>query len=124
MLALGFGLRGLAAGMAAAIAIALCDDLFPRAWYGSALIHLPFHGAIGWWSIPWLATNAALALVIGVRLGLGDRPIGWGEPRVLLTAGLAVAYLLVKQLNPLGLAVFLGLGALVWWLVPRPARRA
>jgi hypothetical protein len=114
LVAFGFGRAALGAGMGAGIAIALVDDLFPRAWHGAALIHLPWGGTIGWWSIPWIALNALAGLMIALRAGLPAGSAFWGEPRVLATLTLALAYLLGHQANPWALAVLAVMAWVAW----------
>lgn len=56
-------------GLSFATAIHLCFDMYPRAWYGYALIHIPFDGwTNGSFSWSWLLATVTLCLVLGCWL--------------------------------------------------------
>jgi hypothetical protein len=62
--------RLFAAGFSAGVGVHLCYDLFPKAWAGYALIHVPSAG----WTYPvvswlWIALSITCCLYLAMRLG-------------------------------------------------------
>lgn len=75
-----------AASISLAVAVHLAFDLFPRGWYGYALIHVPLVGYLdSTLSVLWLATSTVACCLLALRL-LRDRrdlalalvAMGWG----------------------------------------------
>ncbi|NJO82177.1 MAG: hypothetical protein HC828_04790 [Blastochloris sp.] len=102
-------LRMGAAGLILAVAVHLAFDLFPRQWYGYALITVPFFGRLdSTVSVLWIALSIAVCGVLALRL-LRNRTdlalllaaAGWG---FVITMGRERVWLL-----PL-LALLVGLG--------------
>lgn len=80
-----------AAGVSLAVAVHLAFDLFPRQWYGYALIHAPLFGYVGsTLSVLWLAASMVVCCLLALRL-LRDRrdlalalvAMGWGFVTVM-----------------------------------------
>jgi hypothetical protein len=75
-----------AAGLAFAVAVHLAFDLFPRQWYGYALIHAPLVGRLSTsLSVLWIAGSIIACCVLGLRLVRDRRDlalcliaVGWG----------------------------------------------
>jgi len=56
-------------GFLLATAVHLCFDLFPYAWAGYALVHIPLFGWVGAWpSAFWLGSGALVSLYLACRL--------------------------------------------------------
>jgi hypothetical protein len=104
-----FGPR-LGAGALVGTAVALSDDLFPRAYQGFALIHLPFLGRIGLWTIPWLWLNVALSFLLLHRLDASAAEARAPWFLVALTLVLGFGYLVLKQWNLAAFVVLLATG--------------
>ena len=62
--------RLFAAGFSAGVGVHLCYDLFPRAWVGYALIHVPSVGwiypAVSWL---WIALSITCCVYLAMRVG-------------------------------------------------------
>ena len=62
-------LRLLLIGICVACTVHLCFDLFPRAWYGFALIWVPFYGrATPTFSWMWLGASCVVCLYLALLL--------------------------------------------------------
>jgi len=65
----GHAVRLFAIGVSLSSAVHLCFDLFPRAWIGFALIHIPLYGrttaAFSWL---WIASSIAVCLYLAFAL--------------------------------------------------------
>lgn len=62
-------------GICLAAAVHLCFDLFPRGWYGYALIHVPFYGRGSvQFSQVWMLSSILVCLYLPCRLlrNMGD----------------------------------------------------
>jgi hypothetical protein len=107
-----------------AIAIHLCFDLFPRAWFGYALVHVP---SIGW--VPPLASQAWLfastVFCLYVTIKLMER--GSHARLFLVGAGCIFIYQSfgeAKFFSPL-ITLFVASTVAFWWkLTPRSSKYA
>jgi hypothetical protein len=61
-----YAIRALTIGFGAASAVHLCFDLYPRAWYGHALIHVPGYG----WVSPLASQLWIVLSIIGTLYGV------------------------------------------------------
>ena len=107
--------RPLLIGICATVAVHLSFDLFPRAWRGGALIHIPWYGwTAPWFSLLWLLASVVICVYLGgtliqtfveIFLALGgmsaylvfaSEPLFW--PLCTLLFGLGVVWLVEKHL--------------------------
>lgn len=80
-------------GFCLASAVHLCFDLFPRAWRGYALVHVPL---LGWMSPVlsglWLVIGALVCLYLGCRLLHGMRDLGLSLLGLVTSYGVCTAH--------------------------------
>ena len=115
------GMRLFAAGFSAGVAVHLCYDLFPKAWIGYALIHVPIVG----WTYPvvswlWIALSIIGSLYLALRLvrnGVQGTTLVLGALGMFAYAGLDEDRVWGPALSMM-IATVIGLGVVLWRVSP------
>ena len=114
-------IRMFALGFSVAVAVRLCFDLFPKAWHGYALIHVP---AIGWTfpaiSWAWIALSIICCLYLALRMvknGVQGMALVFGAIGTFTYAGVYEDAVLGPLITMIA-AASIGLVALLWRASP------
>jgi len=105
-------------GFLLATAVHFCFDLFPYAWAGYALVHIPLLGWVGAWpSAFWLGSGAFVSLYLACRLFQRVNDVGLAALVLATCYGVSAAHAPYFSFAAL---VALVIMALVAFVLPRP----
>ena len=104
-------------GFLIGIAIHLCADLFPKAYWGNALIKLPFNISIGTpLSIVWMLGNMFFALKIAFKK-LKEKDIGPKEQKIIFLGIMIIGIIyLIIDTNPVSKIALMVLSFPIIWV--------